>query len=183
MNWNNSNLIQVLQEGGVAVMPTDTLYGIVGSAFNTTTVERIYKLRGRNEGKPCIVLIGDVSELKKFSVDVSKEQARVIENFPSPTSFVLDCQREEFSYLHRGTKTLAFRLPAPQQLRDLLIKTGPLVAPSANKEGEPPAKNISEAKNYFGNLVNLYVDGGELAGEASRVIKLHSDGSADILRK
>ena len=164
-------------------MPTDTIYGMVGMAEYENTVNRIYKIRKRNPNKPCIVLIGDISDLGKFSITLSEEQKRIIESFSTPTSFVLDCGEEKFSYLHRGTNTLAFRLPMIEELRDLLLKTGPLIAPSANPEELSPAKNVPEAKKYFGDSVDLYVDGGEIHSKASRLIKLHKDGTVDILRK
>ena len=64
----------------------------------------------------------------------------------------------------------------------MLLKTGPLIAPSANPEDLPPAQNILQAKKYFGDSVNVYVDGGEIMGKASRIIKLHKDGTTNILR-
>ena len=72
-------------------------------------------------------------------------------------SVVLPCPAKEFSYLHLGTKTLAFRLPKSAKLQALLKKTGPLVAPSANPEGKKPAETIAEAKDYFGDKVGMYV--------------------------
>ena len=186
----NKNLIKILRGGGVAVMPTDTLYGMVGSAQNVSVVNRIYALRKRNPKKPCIILIGDISELKNFSINISEKQKEKLKKYWSfsptqdlrPISVVLDCPDESFSYLHRGTKTLAFRLPAIKELRDLLLETGPLIAPSANPEGLLPAKTIEEAKKYFNDSVDLYIDGGMLAGEASKVVRLHLDGSVSILR-
>ena len=59
--WKDENLVKVLRENGVAVMPTDTLYGIVGRAESVSAVNRIYTIRKRNPGKPCIILIGDIS--------------------------------------------------------------------------------------------------------------------------
>ncbi|MEI7709536.1 MAG: L-threonylcarbamoyladenylate synthase [bacterium] len=191
MDWNEPNLIKVLKENGIVVMPTDTLYGIVGNALDEEVVSRIYATRKRNPEKPCIILIGDISELDKFSVSVSENQKEKIKEYwftPSgaegarPVSIILDCPDEKFAYLHRGTKTLAFRLPQNENLRNLLKQTGPLVAPSANLEGLPPAKNIEEAKKYFGVFVDLYIDWGEINGQASRVIRLHKDGSVDVLR-
>lgn len=179
---NNSKLAKVLIENGVVVMPTDTLYGILGKAQDVSVVNRIYSIRKRNPEKPCIILIGDISELEKFCITLSEEQKKEIEKYRGPTSFVLDCPEEKFEYLHRGTKTLAFRLPAQKDLQDLLKQTGPLIAPSANIEGLSPAQNIAEAKKYFGDLVDLYVDGGEVKGKASRVIKLNKDGSVEVLR-
>jgi L-threonylcarbamoyladenylate synthase len=85
--------------------------------------------------------------------------------------------------------TLAFRLPLSEDLRNLLLQTGPLVAPSANPEGLAPAKNITEAQNYFGppaqagNSVDLYIDGGEIVGKASKIIRLNDDGSVVVIRE
>lgn len=181
--WNDENLIKVLKRNGVVVMPTDTIYGMVGRAENEAVVRRIYSIRKRNLKKPCIILIGDINELEKFSVFPTEEQKNIIKNFSSPTSFILDCPDEKFAYLHRGTKTLAFRLPTSPELRELLLKTGPLIAPSANLEAKPLSKNISEAKKYFGNLVDLYIDGGEIKSKASKLIELHKDGTVNILRE
>src|SRR3989344_4496196 len=210
MLWDNKNILEVLKKNGVVVMLTDTLYGIVGRAQNVSTVERIYAIRKRNPEKPCIILIGDIGELEKFSIYLLKEEKEILEQYWlsgfEPVSIVLDCPNEKFAYLHRGTKTLAFRLPAQKDLQNLLKETGPLIAPSANTEALPPSQNISQAKNYFGdgvvpvrsrtrkarasvtfgrpasNGVNLYIDGGEVKGKASKVIRLHKDGSVEVLR-
>lgn len=180
--WENEDLVKVLEGGGVVVMPTDTIYGIVGNALDREVVERIYATRKRSPEKPCIILIADIDELGKFSVNIQDEQKTMIYNFLTPTSFILECQNEELNYLHRGTSTLAFRIPLQNKLQKLLKETGPLVAPSANIEGLSPARNINEARNYFGDAVDLYVDGGEIIGQPSKVVKLHKDGSMTILR-
>lgn len=180
--WQDKNLVKVLEGGGVVVMRTDTLYGIVGKALDEKVVNRIYGARKRNPEKPCIILIHDIDELEKFSIKISEAQKNKIKEFREPTSFILDCPNEAFSYLHRGTKTLAFRLPLQKDLQNLLKQTGPLIAPSANLEAKPPSENISQAKKYFGDLVDLYVDGGEIKGSPSKVIRLHKDGSVEVLR-
>lgn len=185
MDWMDENLIKTLKAGGVAVMPTDTLYGIVGLAENPETVKRIYEIRKRNPEKPCIVLIGDISELKKFSINLSSsEEEKLKEHWPGPVSIILDCDDEKLEYLHRGTNTLAFRVPAPVSLQKLLKETGPLIAPSANPEGLLPSKNIQEAESYFGSTVDLYFENDKAVegGKPSKVIKLNKDGSVSVLR-
>lgn len=172
-----------MKSGGIAVMPTDTIYGLVARAEDKEAVERVYSVRKRAPEKPCIILIGDEAELEKFGVVLSEEQKREIEKlWPGAVSIVLDVPGEEFSYLHRGTGTLAFRLPAQSDLRELLKQTGPLIAPSANPEGLPPAKNIREAKEYFGDEVDFYADGGEIGGRPSKLVRLYKDGSVEVLR-
>jgi L-threonylcarbamoyladenylate synthase len=197
--WNDKNLIKVLKEDGVVIMPTDTIYGMVGRAQEEFVVNRIYTIRKRNSTKPCIILIGEIEELEKFSIILTEEQKNKLEELwhisamadmchERATSVVLDCPDPALEYLHRGTNTLAFRLPAQQALRDLLLKTGPLIAPSANLEEESPSETITDAKKYFGlpaqagDSVDLYIDGGTIKNKASKLIKLHKDGSIDILR-
>ncbi len=191
---NNKNLIKVLENNGVVIMPTDTIYGLVGKAQNESVVNRIYNLKKRTPKKPCIILIGNINELKKFSIVFSKKQKHAIKKYWSisaiadidqcePTSIILDCPDERLKYLHRGTKTLAFRLPAQKIFRDLLIKVGPLIAPSANPEGLPTAQDVTEAKKYFNETVDLYIDGGTVANKSSKLIQLHKDGSVSILRE
>ena len=192
MDWSDKNFTDILKNGGVAVMPTDTIYGIVGLAKNIATVNRIYNLKKRNPEKPCIILIGNINELEKFSVILTKEQKNKINEYwsfdsdqdkPRAISIILDCEDKSFSYLHRDTNTLAFRLPSSQALRDLLLKTGPLIAPSANPEGSKSAENILEAKKYFGDSVDFYLNGSNISDKASKLIRLHKDGTVDILRE
>ena len=95
---------------------------------------------------------------------------------------VLDCSQKKFSYLHRGTKTLAFRLPKKENLRKLIQKTGPLLAPSANPEGLTPALTIAEAKKYFGNEVDFYVNVGKLNKKPSTLVRI-KNGEVEILRQ
>lgn len=178
----------LLKSGGVGVIPTDTIYGIVGSALKKDTVERIYKLRSRSPKKPMIVLIGSVSDLKKFGVRIDTDTKKIISELwakNNPVSVILPVRGKgyasRFFYLHRGKGSIAFRLPAKKSLREFLKKIGPLVAPSANLEGEPPAKTIREAKKYFGNRVDFYVDGGETYSKPSRLIKIQK-GEIKVLR-
>lgn len=158
----NPAIKKILKGGGVGVLPTDTIYGLVGSALIPKTVERIYKLRHRDPKKPFIVLIGKISDLKKFKVTLNpKLYILVADYWPGPVSIILPCPIKKFSYLHRGAKTIAFRFPKSKSLVNLLDEVGPLVAPSANPAGKRPAKNIHQAVRYFGNQADFYIDSGE----------------------
>ena len=181
--WDNQELIKVLTQGGVVVMSTDTVYGIVAKAEDVLAVESVYQARHRSPEKPCIILIGNVSELEKFSIVLTQAQKEKLKEYwPGPVSVILDCANDKFEYLHRGTRTLAFRLPAPESLREFLLKTGPLIAPSANPEGLLVAKDIAQAKSYFGDKVDFYLDVGEVLGKASKIIQLGKDGNVTIIR-
>ena len=173
----------LIVNGKVGVIPTDTLYGLVGRAQDRETVERIYRLKGRQPNKPLIVLISSLDDLSKFKVKVNAKTKKVLEKYwPGKVSVILPCPNQEFEYLHRGTKTLAFRLPDYPELTHLITQTGPLVAPSANPEGLPPAKNIKEAREYFGDEVDFYYAKGILKSLPSTLIEVR-DGKIKVLRE
>ena len=177
-----TDVVRIIQKGGIGIFPMDTIYGLVGSALNKESVERIYAVRERSPEKPCIILIADPDEVKKFSVRVTNADQKLLKKYwPGPFSLILDCNDTGLEYLHRGTQSLAFRVPDNAALRDFLRLTGPLVAPSANPEGREPATTIEMAKQYFGDAVDFYVDVGEKTGEPSTVIKIE-DGHGTILR-
>ncbi len=173
---DNEDIAAMIAEGAVGVFPTDTLYGLIGSALNPDAVERIYFLKQRNSTKPLIVLINDIAMLESFGVELSEKlEERLREYWPGPYSIVLPTIDEQFEYLSRGHDTIAFRLPDNEQLRELITIAGPLVAPSANPEGRPPATTTEEARAYFGSDAEFYVDGGTLEGPPSTLIEFDGD--------
>ncbi len=166
----DNQLIEILRTGGVAVIPTDTIYGIVGSALKPETVEKIYKLKKRSKNKPFITLISGLGDLEKFNIFLTQKQKDFLErHWPNPISIVLSGQ--------------AFRMPNDQNLLKILQQTGSLVAPSANFEGEKPSETIAEAKGYFGESVSFYIDKGEIKSKPSTIIKLNSDGTVITVRE
>ena len=102
-------------------------------------------------------------------------------DMPGPTSVILPVPAEKFAYLHRGKNTLAFRVPKKESLRRLIREVGPLVAPSANPQGHPVARTISEARAYFGHHIDFYEDSGEVTASPSRLIDI-TGGIEKVLR-
>lgn len=179
----NAKIKAIFFAGGIGVIPTDTLYGIVGSALIPEAVERIYKLRKRNKAKPMIVLIASLADLKLFDVKLSAKEAGFLKEYwPGKLSVIFKVSKKEFAYLHRGTQSIAFRLPKLAWLQKLLKETGPLVAPSANFEGEKPALTIKEAVKYFKNEIDFYLDDGKKNSAPSTLIKFER-GKPVILRQ
>jgi len=174
------NLLETIQSGGVAVMRTDTVYGLVASALNETAVQRVFQIKNRDADKPLILLLPDARAafagkeiVKKYSEEASLPTTVIVNSPQAP------------KWLQHADSTVAYRVPLDNSLRELLRQTGPLVAPSANPQGMPPAKNILEAKDYFGNKVDLYVDGGEVSPDTkpSQIICLKDDGEIHYLRQ
>lgn len=179
----SKKIVKIISAGGIGVLATDTLYGLVGSALSKKAVERIYKVRRRAFKKPLIILISSLMDLDLFSVKLDNAtRKKLLKLWPGKISIIFPCSDKKFKYLHRGVKTLAFRLPKKKYLISLIKKTGPLVAPSANLEDESPAETIKDAKKYFGNKIDFYVDSGKISGKPSTLVKLEN-GKIVVLRK
>ncbi len=174
-----------LKKEQIGVYPTDTLYGVLGSALSKKAVEKIFKAKKRDSKSPFLVLISKIKDLENFGVSLSDQKHKELKKYwPGKVTIVLPLEKKyvsKFSYIHRGKGTLAFRFPKKKSLIALLAKTGPLVAPSANISGLPPAKNLKEAKEYFGDTVDFYVSG-TTSKKASKIISLVGE-KPEILRK
>lgn len=175
-DWQKTE--KILKNDGVVVLPTDTLYGIIGSAQSKKTVDKIYKIKGRNENKPFIVLISSYKDLDIFGVKIDEKQAKFLKKiWPGKVSVILPCTLSKWKYIHRGTKSIAFRMVGEKNknLFNLIKKVGPLIAPSVNIQGEKPAESIKEAKEYFGDNVDLYINGGQKKSPPSTLIKYENN--------
>ncbi len=164
-------MARVLSDGGIAVVPTDTLYGLVGSARQPAVVERIFKLRGRNMDKPPITLVADIDQIEQLIGRLDERTRALAERvWPGPVSLIFACNRPELAYLHRGSGGISFRMPAKPALRELLLQAGPLVAPSANPQDLEPAHTVDEARAYFDGMVDGYIDEGPLQAAPSALV-------------
>ncbi len=162
---------RVLEEGGLLVSPTDTIYGILADALNFSAVKKLYRLR-RPSRKPFIVLIPDLSWIGKLGLEGSYEAIRLLT--AGPITLVL--RKKTGLFHHLGRDTVAVRYPRRGFIFKLLRDFGkPVVAPSANPEGEPPVTNVKEAMEFFGDRIQLYVDGGRIYGKPSALITLSGD--------
>ena len=180
LSWQKAALF--LKDGAIGVIPTDTIYGICAPALDKKAVEKVYKLKKRDPKKPMIILIGSLDDLRKFNIDLNAWQKKILKKvWLGKVSIVLPCLDKKFAYLHKGTKTLAFRLPKKRELLKILSISGPLVAPSANPEGGRPAETIAEAKKYFGKNI-FYYGTGKISGQPSILIKLQNN-KIKIIRK
>ena len=169
----------ILSGNGIAVMKTDTIYGIVGKADSREAVERVYQAKGRTPSKSPIVLISSVTQL--FDSYEPNVLNRLKEYWPGPNSIILPSQKAP-EWIRRENHSVAYRLPDSPGLQALIEKAGPLIAPSANPEGLPPALTIAEARSYFGNSVDWYEDGGLVVNPNPSSLYLYRDGELEQLR-
>jgi tRNA threonylcarbamoyl adenosine modification protein (Sua5/YciO/YrdC/YwlC family) len=177
---NDPALIDIIEKGGVGVLLTDTVYGIVGSALNRPTALRVIDAKGRKY-KPGTLVAASVEQL--IDLGIKADGVHSAQRFwPGAVSVVLPTE-PGLEHLHLGKDSLVVRIPDKPELLNLLERVGPLLTTSANRPDEPTVTSIEEAQEIFGNSLNFYVDGGPLSTPlASTIIKIEN-GIIEILRQ
>jgi L-threonylcarbamoyladenylate synthase len=166
-----NEIAQLLRSGGVALLPTDTIYGLHASALDDTAVGRIADIKGREETKPFVVLASSMGDLEQLGIDAEADILNALASiWPAPLTAVLPLRRPIAA--SRGAATLAVRIPALEWLRELVSRTGPLVSTSANRSGERPVQDPAELARDLQQQLDAVVDGGVLSGEPSAILDL-----------
>jgi len=168
----------IVRRGGLIAFRTDTFYGLGADPLNALAVRRIFELKGREEGKPILVLISDVELVSSFLINTSAQFSLIAKRFwPGPLTLIGVARDELPHELTAGTRTVGIRLPAAEEVRALLRSCGgALTATSANPAGQPPARSAEEVGRYFTDGIDLVIDGGEVtATEPSTVLDLSGE--------
>lgn len=176
----DDKLIELLREGKIGVLRTDTIYGIVARADLEQSVERVFALKGRDDSKSPIVLIANTAQVFDPQKPAERKLARDV--WPGKVTIAHPATHAP-KWLTRGNTEFGYRMPNVNDLRALIRKTGPLIAPSANPQAEPPATTIEQAIEYFGDQVDFYVDGGRVTDNTpSQLVRINERGEIERLR-
>jgi L-threonylcarbamoyladenylate synthase len=153
---------EIIARGDVIAFRTDTFYGLGADPFNASAVQKVRDLKGREENKPILVLISDVAQLGQLIELRSPAFEELARKFwPGPLTIIGAASGRLPSELTAGTKSVGVRLPDDEQVRSLVRACGGgLTATSANPSHQTPARTAEEVAQYFGDRLELIVDGG-----------------------
>lgn len=158
---------QITAAGGVIAFRTDTFYGLGADPFNSSAVHQIRELKGREDDNPILVVISDAHQIDRLTQSRSQAFEDLAQRFwPGALTIIGQAAPELSDELTAGTKTVGLRLPDDDKVRALIAACGgALTATSANASGQAPARSAQEVENYFGQRVDLIVDGGPTTSE------------------
>lgn len=185
-NSTIKELASILRKGGVAIIPTDTVYGFSGIVDDSPdnqmhTDDRIRQIKGRSETKPLIQLISDPRDIENYAaVPIPKN---LYSKWPGSLTIIVPIKAGVF--MPGGLSSVAFRCPGDQWLRNLIAECGkPLYSTSVNRSGCPVIELIDGIRSEFEAEVDFIVDDGDRRGNvASTIVRLDSDGSYEVLRQ
>lgn len=161
----SASLLRVLRAGGVVAIPTETYYGLGVNPFDAASIEHLMAIKGRPDGKPILVLIGDRSQLHGLVERIPPVAQVLMDAFwPGPLTIVFSAAARLPERLTAGTGTIGVRLTSCGPLADLLQQVGPLTGTSANRSGMPPLCTAADVNHTLGEDVALIVDAGATPG-------------------
>jgi L-threonylcarbamoyladenylate synthase len=152
---------KIIRDGGIAVFPTDTVYGIGCDPYNKQSVDKIYQIKGRTKNKPFPVLVYSIDEASKIA-EFDKDSKKIAERFwPGPLTLILKLKDEKLKEPLNLKEKIALRIPNNQCLLNLLEDSKLLVGTSANLSGHSSVtKSIDCYQNIKG--FDVFLDGGDI---------------------
>lgn len=176
----------LLRAGGVAVLPTDTLYGLTAAVAHPAAIERIFEIKGREATKQLPVFVADVAAARTLARNWSPLADALAQAFwPGGLTIVVEAADSVPNCLTRGGTTIGLRCADHRVSQAVVSGCGPLAVTSANRSGEPPALSAADALLALGADVDLVLDDGPspgtLASTVVRVRDTHGDDSGSWL--
>lgn len=185
---------EIIRQGGIVAFPTETVYGLAADAFNPNAVLRVFEAKNRPVDNPLPVQIAAIHDISRLARDVSQSAFALMDAFfPGPLTIVLRAAPEVPEMITAGTGKIGIRMPNhPVALALIRAAETPIVAPSANKSGQPPATTIQEVLDYFNGKIELVLDAGptvlktastvvDMTEETPRILRIGSISEGELL--
>ena len=157
---------ELLLSGEVVAIPTETVYGLGGNAFDDVAVQKIFAVKGRPADNPLIAHVHtdyDLSKIIDYDTEIAKKLRKAF--LPGPLTLVYPSTGKVSKYVSCGLNTLAVRVPAHTGAQALLKAVNlPIVAPSANLSKHVSPTSAKHVFDDFSGLIPLILDGGDAVG-------------------
>lgn len=176
-----------VQAGGVVLYPTDTLYGLGADAFSDSAVDRVYAIKGRDEGKPMHAIVADIAMAERFA-EISDDARIILNKLPKGKVTVVAKKKAGLEQgICRRIDTFGFRIPDSEFCMAFLEAFGgPVTATSANASGMQPQMHVDailEQLDAGAELLGLVADTGTLPAAWPSTVVDCSGGAPVILRE
>lgn len=192
-DWKNNvdeselnKIKEILDNDGVIIFPTDTVYGIACNCFSEKAIKKVFDIKKRPENKPINVLSNNLDKIKLVSKNISEKENFLIDKYmPGALTIILDKNEKVSDILTAGLDTIGVRIPKNNiSLRILENVSYPLATTSANISGDSAGIKITDFLKEFDGVVDAIIDGGETDLKvASTIVRAESDNKLKIIRE
>ncbi len=164
MNTDIARIVGAIKSGQIALLPTDTVYGLAVSPELPDSVRRLASMKGRPRDRHFPVMVGSPDDLSALGIEINTCAARLLgsEYVPGPLTLALGFHdRPSVAWLN-GRVEVGVRIPDDRRLREILRTTGPLLVTSANKHGQQPGETVQQILAQLDESPDVVIDGGKL---------------------
>lgn len=154
----------ILIQGGLVALPTDTVYGLAAMVTNSAAIDRIYQVKERSSQKAIAVLIGDLDQIDQVVAQFSADAYRLARHFWPGALTLIVPRHPSLPANLSPAPTIGVRMPDHSFALELLRQVGPLATTSANLSGGPNPRNAEEVLAQLDGRIELVLDGGPVTG-------------------
>lgn len=179
-----NDIIKTIKDGRLVIMPTDTIYGIIGDATNEDVINKVYEVKERPHDKPLLILVSNLSMLHELVTEIPKETEKIIKKFwPGPLTILFKKSSKVLDTLTANSSLVAIRMPNDKRLLNIMNHLNrPLISTSANISSHDAITNPNQLEEKMKEKIDLIVDEGTVNNEASTLITI-VNGKIKILRE
>lgn len=160
-NYENSisRAAELLNNGGIVAIPTETVYGLAASAYDENAISKVFSAKGRPQDNPLIVHISQMQMLEEIACNIPTKAYECAKKFwPGPFTMVLPRTEKTAKSVSAGLNTVAVRMPNHKVALDIIEKSGlPLAAPSANTSGSPSPTTAAHVQKDLDTKIDAIV--------------------------
>ncbi|MBQ3511183.1 MAG: threonylcarbamoyl-AMP synthase [Bacilli bacterium] len=171
---NIDKICEVIDNGGLVITPTDTIYGIMADALNEDAIKKVYDVKKRGYNKPLIVLMDSFEMVEQYTEELSEMEKKLMDKFwPGLVTFILKKNDKISDLITSGNDTVGVRIPDNKDLLEIIRRLKrPVVSTSANITETPVITCIEMLEADIVSNVDYIEDGGLIENESSTIIKM-----------
>ena len=177
-------LVNVINDSGIAIVPTDTVYGIIGNALDESVIHKVYEVKKRDYSKPLILMVSSIDMLEKYVESINELEAKLIDKYwPGKLSILFKKNDSISDLVTSGSEYVGIRYPDSKDLIELMKKLDkPLISTSCNISSKEVITSIDMLDGDIRKYVSYIYDGGALSNESSTIVKVIND-KIEIIRE
>lgn len=168
-------ICNMLNDGGIIITPTDTVYGIMGDALNEDVIRRVYEVKRRPFTKPLLLLVSSFEMLLDYVLDITDKERELLQKFRGVT-IILKKNNKISNLITSFNDTVGIRIPDDEDLIRIIERLNrPVISSSANISDEEVITSISMLDEELKSNIDYIYDGGEIISSSSTIVKFNND--------
>ena len=181
---NIDKICEVINNVGIVITPTDTIYGIMGDSLNEDVIRKVFEIKKRPFNKPLLLLMDSFEMVEQYTEEISEKERILMDRYwPGLVTFILKKNDKVSELITSGNDTVGIRIPNNKDLLEIIRRLNrPVISTSANITGTEVITSTQLLEKDLIDNIDYIEDGGEVDSESSTIIKIE-DNKLVVLRE